>query len=88
MSGIMSPAQRNTAIARLKSAAERVISAYASVTKGKVGALRKATAALEAAWRAFPECERDEEVPRAGRVLEICARLEAEEAERLRREAL
>lgn len=45
MSGILSPSQRNTAISRLKAAAERVVSAYAKTSKGKMGAIRKATAA-------------------------------------------
>lgn len=88
MSGIMSLSRRNSAIAHLKACAERVIAHSKSNAKGKSGALRKSLAALEAAWRAFPECERDEQVPSAARVLEIYERMEAEEAERLRRESL
>jgi len=88
MSGILSPAKRNAAIERLKKTAERVIKHLVSTAKGKSGAMRKALAALEAAWRAFPECERDEAVPSAAEVLKVCQRLEMEEVERLKREEI
>jgi len=87
VTGILSTAQRNAAIARLKAAAERFLSQSASKSKGKSGALRKSLAALESAWRSFPECERDKAVPSAERILEICARMEADEIARLRWEA-
>lgn len=35
---------------------------------------------LENAWRAFPECERDEVVPPPHEVLAICERMEREQA--------
>lgn len=38
-------------------------------------------ASLENAWRAFPECERDETVPSPQAIVEICERMEREQAE-------
>ena len=88
MTGILSIGQRNAAIVRLKECAERVLRHSTSTAKGKAGALRKAGEDLARAWRAFPECERDEKVPAASEVMKIVERLEREEEERLKREAV
>lgn len=73
MSGVMPLAERDRAIKRLQKAAE-VVLCYRPYPRQL--SLQEQKDRLEAAWRVFPECERDAEVPNPRQILKICKRYE------------
>lgn len=85
MGGVMPDRDRDAAIKRLRKAASKLIVARcdtivipSTLTKRDE---KDALLAMVAAWRRFPECEQDEQVPSPADVLDRCDAYDCQKAE-------